>query len=692
MPAGGPRVWIAAVTLALALVMAACGGDDPPAANRAPTIDLTAGPMDGDSAAWNARFHWYGRDPDGYVDHYEYALDVPPDVIGRLEAGTDGGIEWTATPAIEGNFAFQTPQADSAHGTDGFPGPPTRWTGGHTFVVRAVDNDGARSAAEFAAFTALNYAPMTRVADLPAGNIFWLPVCTTRVDWRSIDPDSADGSIVGYDVKFKDVFQSVHWRRLDGPAIMAEMADVPWQPVGPDTPWYRATGHVGFTTLFAVRARDRAGAVESVFINRRNVFAAEGWPGGAGFLTVRAPYVGTFTLPVAGAGARIGTGTPLVFELTGDPRPLSSAVTGYNYGVDVEPDSDPDGPGWHGWSLGRVTEPIVFDMPGTHTITFLMRAEANCEGGEFTVGGTLSIQVVDFPMDREFLYIDDFRRPVTQGFTDATQDERTLAMLRAAGVAVDDPARFDRIDTFGPADRDSMPVPITAELLGRYRMVYWDVYGTVGNPALASAVCPARADVQAYLLGGGALWIAGQAVFGALGPVACEANRQYRYGVDPFGLEFIDRNFPCEFLKLCGGPFWHVTTNFARDGLAGASPTPAAAAEGYGDLVLDPAVFPGTTIPQADVLAAPLFGPGGLDSLYVYRTPRPSGLDGKPNAFRYHDPDPLPVQGPVAVFGFPMALMQPGSAGGPSGSHRTAALLVDWFRGQQRRYFESRGR
>jgi hypothetical protein len=72
-----------AALLAAVFYVAACG-DDPESNNLPPTVELIAGPMDGDSTAWNASFRWSGSDLDGYVDHYEYALDVPPERIDDI--------------------------------------------------------------------------------------------------------------------------------------------------------------------------------------------------------------------------------------------------------------------------------------------------------------------------------------------------------------------------------------------------------------------------------------------------------------------------------------------------------------------------------------------------------------------------------------------------------------------------------
>ncbi|TPW14762.1 MAG: hypothetical protein FD129_1019 [bacterium] len=81
---------------------------------------------------------------------------------------------------------------------------------------------------------------------------------------------------------------------------------------------------------------------------------------------------------------------------------------------------------------------------------------------------------------------------------------------------------------------------------------------------------------------------------------------------------------------------------------------------------------------------------GGLDSLYRHRAGlTSSGMDLKPNAFRYHDPNPVPSQGPIAVFGFPLFFLQQGSVEQGTGTFKAARVMVDWLRSEQQRFFDA---
>src|SRR5262249_10874779 len=68
-----------ALVLALALACTACDSDHHLMPDQPPTVTLTSGPVDTVSApqSWLVDIAWVGNDPDGRIDHYEYAVDPP---------------------------------------------------------------------------------------------------------------------------------------------------------------------------------------------------------------------------------------------------------------------------------------------------------------------------------------------------------------------------------------------------------------------------------------------------------------------------------------------------------------------------------------------------------------------------------------------------------------------------------------
>src|SRR5262249_34030155 len=68
-----------ALVLALALACTACDSDHHLMADQPPTVTLTSGPVDTVSApqSWLVDIAWTASDPDGRIDHFEYAVDPP---------------------------------------------------------------------------------------------------------------------------------------------------------------------------------------------------------------------------------------------------------------------------------------------------------------------------------------------------------------------------------------------------------------------------------------------------------------------------------------------------------------------------------------------------------------------------------------------------------------------------------------
>jgi len=68
-----------AVVFSIALASAACETTRNMVPDQLPTVTLTSGPIDTVSApqSWLVDIGWTGTDPDGRIDHYEYAIDPP---------------------------------------------------------------------------------------------------------------------------------------------------------------------------------------------------------------------------------------------------------------------------------------------------------------------------------------------------------------------------------------------------------------------------------------------------------------------------------------------------------------------------------------------------------------------------------------------------------------------------------------
>jgi hypothetical protein len=57
------------------LILVACDEGDDFEPNHPPTVEITGGAADGEETHYRVEFSWIGRDRDGAVDHYVYAID-----------------------------------------------------------------------------------------------------------------------------------------------------------------------------------------------------------------------------------------------------------------------------------------------------------------------------------------------------------------------------------------------------------------------------------------------------------------------------------------------------------------------------------------------------------------------------------------------------------------------------------------
>ncbi len=92
--------------------------------NLAPETYISGAPTESTLAYYRVHLYWQGADPDGKVDHYEYAVTDSNRVPGELTPGFSGYYRTSATDSI---FVLSADQPQIL---------------GHRFYVRAVDNEG----------------------------------------------------------------------------------------------------------------------------------------------------------------------------------------------------------------------------------------------------------------------------------------------------------------------------------------------------------------------------------------------------------------------------------------------------------------------------------------------------------------------------------------------------------------------
>ena len=122
-----------------------------------PTVELTNAPISRDASNpyfYAYQVNWSGYDPDGRIDHYEYAIDPPTIVVRDTSKCNNGDTCWISTTKNEEILFFRATHPDSIRGNN----PPTA-SDPHTFVIRAVDNKGLRSPYKYRSFYSYTIAP-----------------------------------------------------------------------------------------------------------------------------------------------------------------------------------------------------------------------------------------------------------------------------------------------------------------------------------------------------------------------------------------------------------------------------------------------------------------------------------------------------------------------------------------------------
>ncbi len=209
--------WIALLGV-VPLVMAACdwtGVDKKYKPNVSPTVRITGGASEGTEADYRVEFYWFGSDPDGFVDHFVYAIDdtclcqyqdehdewvgvLDPRVCDSLAAAHDSAsVEfeflhehvdsiWRRIDDFSGSFNFRA--STPVDGVD-----PPRSHDQHAFFVKSVDDRGARSRADFRHFDAITISPTSHIlAPVGSGLEKIVTVSTNfNIHWSGRDEDSS---------------------------------------------------------------------------------------------------------------------------------------------------------------------------------------------------------------------------------------------------------------------------------------------------------------------------------------------------------------------------------------------------------------------------------------------------------------------------------------------------------------------
>jgi hypothetical protein len=303
-------------TICVAMSLAHCGCAQPLGGmllpNQRPVVELTQFPASETNRFFYAyRLEWSGHDPDGFVDHYLYAVDPP--------AGPAVDTTWIATQDRAQTVVLRSDVPDPSGGSGNA-------VGFHTFALKAIDNQGDASPVVSRAFFTSTVAPFVQiVTPRPSGLAVVSLAPSVRIAWEGDDPD---GISTRRPVRYKYLLLSPgsqfpisvalddpdSLRRFYAPGFAgwdsstAEVTEAHYSNLTP-----------GANYVFAVVGFDEAGAYSPVFSLDTNMLRFR-----VGFATSLGPtitlYNDFFHFTYPSGGYSLDPGSEVVLEvLPGDP-------------------------------------------------------------------------------------------------------------------------------------------------------------------------------------------------------------------------------------------------------------------------------------------------------------------------------------------------------------------------------------
>ena len=471
-----------------------CDHEDSIAPNAAPetTVDATAI----DTPGRTVTFQWNGRD-DGDVIAFEWRLSANG-ADGIVDVADTLGLEWRRTEASDSTFVLR---AD-------LPGDDDLFFQTYSFYVRAIDDQERRDPSPaHVSVTATTVAPAVRIRERTVLSTCMEASSGYGFSWEVTDTDAVAGDRFEVRWLLREVGgpEDSCWSDLDfaaqDPSPIAAN-DPAWSDWVPYVEAGGAGGRhgvaslgvpVGTKYLFAVQARDAAGAVTPTFEWVENVVHFATATPRPPLLTLQGRELGV----IESAGTddepalrrALPDGFPLDFEVVAASWPEFDAPFDYRWGVDV---ANPDDPADTGWRSAWTSDSIVVDGlrldGGSRSVVVQARDRYGVISRlrmEFDV-----LDIPSRPDQRPLLVVDAIDDAVLRPLTDAARD----AIVRDWFAAIPD---FD-------SDRDVIdavyePERLRLESFVGYRSIVWLVIGS--GERRVEAIGPGSEE-QAARLGG----------------------------------------------------------------------------------------------------------------------------------------------------------------------------------------------
>ncbi|HSG28014.1 MAG TPA: hypothetical protein VLA34_06000, partial [Candidatus Krumholzibacterium sp.] len=248
--------------------------------NERPTVELTSGPVESDSIPYYIHFYWIGDDPDGEIDHYEIAM-VSGDPMGFDPQDTTGADKWRISHVTDTLILARADEYDTIVTIN--RSPYAVHDRMHTFFLRAVDDRGCCSETVHRTFNAWNLAPhvfITQPSNLD--NHSGVHMLSTRVHFKWFGKDPIDSPW-----NYQDVDSTRFLLTRFTPTVVSRLNTDPeeFEDLWSKWEWIDEIEGKGRSTIigddeilavrntyiFAVQAKDEAGARSSIFDERTNV-------------------------------------------------------------------------------------------------------------------------------------------------------------------------------------------------------------------------------------------------------------------------------------------------------------------------------------------------------------------------------------------------------------------------------------
>ena len=437
-------------------------------------------------------FYWDGFDPDGEIVGFEWRIsDNGPDGVVDPTDTLTMNLPWIPTTALDSTFAvtadlpgFQDDIDDSVSVRY------TRSWQSHTFFIRAIDERGASDPTPaMVSFTSTTLTPSVTIT-MP--NRVQPNNCSTAPPglafaWDARDPDSEDTrpEAIRYLLKryggsealcmLQHQYESGHypidvddpdwspWIRHDAPLDSGKAVRFPIRP----------KSDVGTSYVFAIQARDRAGAVTPTFEWGLNVRHFKITDTMAPHITVSEPLLGSHEFIHTQSWKRftVASSQPVSISWSATAESYGNLIEGYRYGFNLIDPDDPEDPGWVvPWGKG---EAWTRAAPRTLTLgspNFVVQA---VDSSNQLSRATFFFQVVETGRrseQRSLLIVDDTPKEVlveTSQIIDRKWDTSWRRLIQGIGVVGF--GAGDMIDATEDADQ------LTFSLLNQYRAVIWHI-------------------------------------------------------------------------------------------------------------------------------------------------------------------------------------------------------------------------